>query len=87
MARDASGAKTASARALETFEGKVEYAFKQHLYSECQRGVEHRERRKEAEVGIFGIGTDWEKVKAIEKEQIPSCEEFRALQAKERSRR
>ncbi|KAF8347870.1 hypothetical protein F5887DRAFT_669752 [Amanita rubescens] len=38
-----------------------------------------KERRKEAEVGIFGIGTDWEKVREIEQEKVESCEELKRL--------
>ena len=38
-----------------------------------------KERRKEREIGLFGIGTDWEKVKAIEAEEVPSCEEYKRV--------
>ncbi|KAF6761611.1 endoplasmic reticulum protein [Ephemerocybe angulata] len=49
------------------------------LYGQCQRGVDRKERLREAEVGVFGWNTDWEKVKKIESEPIPSCEELKRL--------
>ena len=65
--------------ALKKFEDTVERIYTQDLYADCRTNTDRKERRKEAEVGIFGIGTDWEKVKKIEKEVIPSCEELRRL--------
>lgn len=64
---------------LQRFESKVERMYTQKLYTECQMGVDRRERRKNQEVGMFGIGTDWTKVRAIEAEPIPSCDELRRL--------
>ena len=37
------------------------------------------ERFKNQEVGLFGLGTDWEKVRRINDEPIPSCDELRKL--------
>lgn len=37
------------------------------------------ERLKNQEVGMFGIGTDWDKVRRIDAEPINSCEELRKL--------
>jgi len=65
--------------ALGRFEGSVEKLYTQDLYSQCQRGLDRRERRKEAEVGVFGFGTDWDKVREIEKEAVESCEELKKL--------
>lgn len=65
--------------ALAKFEDTVEQIYTQDLYSRCQRGVDRKERAKEVEVGLFGIGTDWDKVKKIESEVIESCEELRRL--------
>jgi DnaJ homolog subfamily B member 12 len=65
--------------ALRKFEDTVDHLYTQELYSRCQRGVERKQRAKEAEVGIFGIGTDWEKVKKIDGEVIESCEELKRL--------
>ena len=64
---------------LKKFEGNIERVYKQQLYSQCQTGVDMKERRKDREVGLFGIGTDWEKVKKIDAELIPACEELRGM--------
>ncbi|KAF8634578.1 hypothetical protein AX17_004168 [Amanita inopinata Kibby_2008] len=80
LAREkADNAKRQRGPATVKFEGLVERAYTQDLYVRCQRGVDRRERRKEAEVGIFGIGTDWEKVRRIEQEKVESCEELKRL--------
>ena len=63
--------------ALRKFEDTVERHYTQELYSRCQRGIDRKQREKEAEVGIFGIGTDWDKVRKIDSEVIESCEELK----------
>ncbi|PPQ64223.1 hypothetical protein CVT24_008599 [Panaeolus cyanescens] len=65
--------------ALKKFEDTVERIYTQDLYAQCQRGLDRKQRAKETEVGIFGIGTDWEKVKKIDAEVIDSCEELKRL--------
>jgi DnaJ family protein B protein 12 len=65
--------------ALRRFEGNVERVYTQELYGQCQRGIERRERKKNAEIGFLGIGTDWKRVKEIEGELVESCEELRKL--------
>ena len=65
--------------ALRKFEETVDRRYTQELYSHCQRGIDRKQRAKEAEVGIFGIGTDWEKVKKIDSEVVESCEELKRL--------
>ncbi|KAL1740864.1 hypothetical protein HDZ31DRAFT_67498 [Schizophyllum fasciatum] len=65
--------------ALKRFEGNVENTWVKEVYAQCQRAVDLKERRKEREIGLFGIGTDWEKVKAIEAEEVPSCEEYKRV--------
>lgn len=64
---------------MKKFEGNVERVYTQDLYSQCQFGLERKEQRKDREVGLFGIGTDWEKVKRINEEPIESCDELRRL--------
>ncbi|GJE91274.1 DnaJ-domain-containing protein [Phanerochaete sordida] len=64
---------------LKKFESNVERAYTSDLYARCQRGVDQKERRKNLEVGMFGIGTDWEKVRRIDAEPIESCDELRKL--------
>ena len=65
--------------ALRRFESNVENSWVKEVYAQCQRSVDLKERRKEREIGLFGIGTDWEKVRQIESEKIESCEELRRL--------
>lgn len=65
--------------ALKKFEDTVEQVYTRDLYVQCQRGVDRKNRLKENEIGLFGIGTDWEKVKKIEKEPVESCEELKRL--------
>jgi DnaJ family protein B protein 12 len=64
---------------LVRFEGSVERAYTRELYTLCQIGLQRKESRKNAEVGIFGIGTDWDKVRRIEEEVVDSCQELRRL--------
>ncbi|KAG9313073.1 hypothetical protein JVU11DRAFT_6513 [Chiua virens] len=63
--------------ALSRFESNIEQVYTQSLYTQCQRDINKRESRKQAEIGFFGIGTDWEKVDHINAETFPSCEELR----------
>lgn len=64
---------------LRKFEGNVERAFTQDLYAQCQRGLDRKQRREDQEVGIFGFGTDWDKVKQIREEPIESCDKLRQM--------
>lgn len=80
LAAQSSGNSNArGAHVLKRFEGYIERVYTQDLYNQCQQGIDNRERRKEAEVGFLGLGTDWNKVREIEKEQVPSCEELKRL--------
>ena len=65
--------------ALSRFESNVEQVYTQSVWTQCQRDMNKRERRKEAEIGFFGVGTDWEKVRRIEAETFTSCEELKRL--------
>ncbi|CAK5283108.1 unnamed protein product [Mycena citricolor] len=65
--------------ALKKFEASVDHTYTQRLYAECQAGHDRKQRAKDAEVGVFGLGTDWDKVKKIENEVVPSCEELKKL--------
>lgn len=77
LARDVSNVKKGPA--LKKFENTVEQVYTRDLYAKCQYGMDRRTRRKENEIGLFGIGTDWEKVKKIEQEPIESCDELKRL--------
>ena len=57
----------------------MERVYTQELYGQCQRGIERRERKKNAEIGFLGIGADWNRVKEIEREPVESCEELKKL--------
>ncbi|KAJ7091418.1 hypothetical protein B0H15DRAFT_883742 [Mycena belliarum] len=65
--------------ALAKFETNVDHIYTRKLYADCQAGHDRKVRAKEAEVGLFGIGTDWEKVKRIEEEVVTSCDELKRL--------
>ncbi|THV02466.1 DnaJ-domain-containing protein [Dendrothele bispora CBS 962.96] len=67
---------------LAKFEASVERTYVNDIYAQCRRALDRKERLRDAEVGLFGIGTDWEKVKQIENEVIPSCVEFEKLNAR-----
>lgn len=71
---DVGGGRTVGGSGLSRFEKKVENVWTQEMWAQCQRGADSRRRRKEDEMGVFGIGTDWEKVKKIEQEKVESCE-------------
>ncbi|KIJ65556.1 hypothetical protein HYDPIDRAFT_88646 [Hydnomerulius pinastri MD-312] len=79
IAADLAAKKYRQGSALSQFEGTIEHVYTQDLYSQCQRGLNHRDRRKDAEIGFFGVGTDWDKVRSIEAEKIESCEELKRL--------
>ncbi|KIK48316.1 hypothetical protein CY34DRAFT_72264 [Suillus luteus UH-Slu-Lm8-n1] len=79
IAADIAGGTHRRGSALSRFEGQVEQVYTNTLYGDCQRAVDRRQRRRDAEVGLFGVGTNWEKVKAIEAEKIDSCEELKRL--------
>lgn len=65
--------------AVKKFEAAVEQSYTQHLYTQCNIGMQTRERRKDAEIGFLGIGTDWDKVREISSEKIEACEEGKRL--------
>lgn len=71
--------ETKKGAAVTKFEGNVEQYYKQDMYTQCQRGMERKERAKEAEIGLFAIGTDWEKVRSIDAQVVESCEELKRL--------
>lgn len=82
LAREGAKASTAlksRGPGLKKFEDSVDQVYTRDLYTQCQRGVDRKNRLKENEIGLFGIGTDWEKVKKIEQEPIESCEELKRL--------
>ncbi|KAJ6581580.1 hypothetical protein B0H19DRAFT_1207484 [Mycena capillaripes] len=65
--------------ALAKFETTVDKMYTNKLYTECQAGHDRKIREKDAEVGLFGLGTDWKKVEEIEKRPVASCDELRRM--------
>ena len=64
---------------LSKFEDNVERAFTRDLIAQCQFAIDRKHRRKEELIGVFGIGTDWEKVREIDKEPLEACDRLRQL--------
>jgi len=64
---------------LAKLEDNIERTYMSEVYNQCRRALDRKERAKEAEIGLFGIGTDWEKVKRIESEVIDACVELERL--------
>lgn len=62
---------------LSKFEQTVERAFTRDLITQCQLAIDRKHRRKEELIGIFGIGTDWEKVRAVDKEPLEACDRLK----------
>ncbi|KAJ3928546.1 MAG: hypothetical protein NXY57DRAFT_964441 [Lentinula lateritia] len=64
---------------MTKFEDGVERAYISEVWTQCRRGQDRKERLLDAERGIFGIGTDWDKVRKIQKEPIEACVELERL--------
>lgn len=73
------GEKPKRPPSLAKFERTIEKVYTQDMYSQCQRGLDRKARLREHEIGLFGLGTDWEKVDAINAEPIPACDELSRL--------
>jgi DnaJ family protein B protein 12 len=63
---------------MRRFEKGIEERWVNWKYGECVKGKERLARKVDAMTGLFGIGTDWEAVRKLQKEQIESCEELRS---------
>ncbi|SPO21672.1 related to HLJ1 - Co-chaperone for Hsp40p [Ustilago trichophora] len=66
-----------SKKDLAGFERRVENAYKQTLYSDCERKKEYQERRLASTRGFLGIGGDEEAAKRILAEVYESCERLK----------
>lgn len=66
-----------SSKDLAGFESRVENAYKQAMYSSCERDKENQERRLAATRGFLGIGADEAAAKKIREEVYPSCENLK----------
>lgn len=78
-AADTSAADAAQASSkLQAFERRVENAWKNVLYSDCERRREYQARRVAAAQGtLFGIGADRAAEARIRAEKYDSCERLR----------
>ncbi|PWZ03198.1 DnaJ-domain-containing protein [Testicularia cyperi] len=66
-----------SKRDLSGFEDRVENAYKQAMYSSCERQREYQQRRLAATRGFLGIGGDDEAAQRIMAEVYDSCEKLK----------
>lgn len=66
-----------SKRDLAGFEKRVENAYKQAMYSDCERKKEYQQRRLASTRGFLGIGGDEEAAKRILAEVYESCEKLK----------
>ncbi|KAJ3784829.1 hypothetical protein GGU10DRAFT_434969 [Lentinula aff. detonsa] len=64
---------------MAKFEEGVERTYITEVWTQCRRGQDRKERQIDAERGIFGIGTDWDKVRKIQREPIEACVELERL--------
>ncbi|KAJ3763826.1 hypothetical protein EV360DRAFT_32763 [Lentinula raphanica] len=64
---------------MAKFEEGVEKTYISEVWAQCRRGQERRERQIDAERGVFGIGTDWDKVRKLQREPIEACVELERL--------
>jgi DnaJ family protein B protein 12 len=68
-----------SQKDIAAFENRVENAYKQAMYSSCERQREYQERRLGATRGFLGIGGDEEAAKRIMAEVYESCENLKTF--------
>ncbi|KAG0152529.1 hypothetical protein CROQUDRAFT_649963 [Cronartium quercuum f. sp. fusiforme G11] len=65
--------------AFRKFEQGVENAWVRKLQSECHYAREIRDSKKRNAMGFLGIGADWEAIRKLDAERIPSCDGLRDL--------
>lgn len=64
---------------LLVFEKTVERTHVQLLQQYCQNEIQSRNQRLDTARGFFGIGADWDKVRAITNEKLEACSKLRDL--------
>jgi len=79
IARSGQSDKPLNMPGLRRFEENVDQTFTRETYALCQRGLDSKQRRKEAAMGFFGIGADWKKVEQINAETVESCETLKQM--------
>lgn len=58
---------------LRSFEKSVEERFATFYWDLCQRDEQRKRNEVANEQGIFGIGTDWDKIKRIQERKSENC--------------
>jgi len=79
IARSGQSDKPLPMPVLQRFEENIDQAFTRETYALCQRGLDSKQRRKDAAMGFFGIGADWKKVEQINAETVESCETLKQM--------
>jgi DnaJ homolog subfamily B member 12 len=79
IARSGQSDKPLPMPVLQRFEENVDQAFTRETYALCQRGLDSKQRRKDAAMGFFGIGADWKRVEQINAETVESCETLKQM--------
>ncbi|ORY29134.1 hypothetical protein BCR39DRAFT_532765 [Naematelia encephala] len=62
---------------VKAFERNVENYYIRHLQNECEDFNALKQQRISSEAGIFGIGADYDKIRAIRAEKSPACEQLK----------
>lgn len=80
------GTKLTLPRSLLTFEATLEQAYVGLLQHRCENEQEYLSRRRQHAMGFLGLNRNQEKLDALKKEKLPSCDRLRSLGVRERSR-
>ncbi|KAF8575210.1 DnaJ-domain-containing protein [Ramaria rubella] len=66
-----------SSRQLSQFERSIEKYWHSQMVHKCEREIDVRDRKIEANSGWLGVGADWEAVKKLRQEKLESCEQLK----------
>ena len=64
---------------LRSFEIGIERQYVSGLKNQCSREYDYKEARIERNRGVFGFGADWDAIKKIQAEPMPSCEKLQQM--------
>lgn len=73
------GSAADSVSAKKKFDRTVEHTWAQYVSRICEHKKSDKDRRIQKEAGFFGIGADYDKIRTIQREVIPECEELHRL--------
>lgn len=68
-----------SASALKQFDRTVEHTWAQYVNRICEAKKSDKDRRIQKETGFLGIGADFDKIRSIQREVVPECDELHRL--------